>query len=242
MSSVETQATDPPQLPSTIPITHRRVDLGLILLIGFAPLVLSGTYQLFVPIPATSASTNLKFSAGLIHEAATLLLFVTLLGRQGRRLKDIGLGFQWLDLPKAMGLCLLSYIAFAFVSTTVRQVYFFWNGDQIHYRDPQVIFAGASHVLFIVYIIAAPIFEETLVRGYLMTELIGFSCPVWLAAMASVALQTSYHLYYGVGGALSVAAGFVISAAYFAKSRNLMPVILSHFVWDLTATYMNWHR
>ncbi len=75
-----------------------------------------------------------------------------------------------------------------------------------------------------------------------MTELIGLSWPVSLAALASVALQISYHLYYGVGGALSVGAGFVVSAVYFAKSRKLMPVILSHFLWDLTATYLNWHR
>jgi membrane protease YdiL (CAAX protease family) len=242
MSFTSSQEADHAQLQGPPGISNRRVDLGLVLLVGFAPLVLSGTYQLFVPIAGTAGTMNFRLCARLMQETATLVLFATLLRRQGRTLKDIGLGFHWLDLPRGLGLYVLSYISFVFVSATVRSVYHVWTGSQIQYRDPQVIFAGASHVLFILYFIAAPIFEETLVRGYLMTELIGFSCPVWLAAAASIILQTSYHLYYGVGGALTVAAGFVISAAYFAKSRNLMPIILSHFIWDLTATYINWHR
>jgi membrane protease YdiL (CAAX protease family) len=75
-----------------------------------------------------------------------------------------------------------------------------------------------------------------------MTELIATSCPVWLATIASVALQTSYHLYYGVAGAGFVSFGFAVSAIYFARSRRLAPVILSHLFWDLTATLWNWHR
>ncbi|HEY6306035.1 MAG TPA: CPBP family intramembrane glutamic endopeptidase [Candidatus Angelobacter sp.] len=128
------------------------------------------------------------------------------------------------------------------VSVTIQHVHLFWTGEHLHARNAQDIFAGASTILLVAYITAAPIFEETLVRGYLMTELIGLSWPAWLAAGASVALQTSYHLYYGLEGALSLGAGFVVSAVYFARSRRLMPVILSHLLWDLTATYFSWHR
>lgn len=232
-----------PESTTSEAIRHRRwVDLGLVLLVGFAPLVLSGFYQWFIPIAGSVSTTNLRFYSGLVHQAATLTLFLTLLKRQDRSVKDIGLAFHWLDLPKGFGLFLLSYISMILVSGTFRYVYFFWRGSAPHFRDPRVIFGGASAILFVIYTIAAPIFEETLVRGYLMTELIGLSWPVSLAASASVALQISYHLYYGVGGALSVGAGFVVSAIYFAKSRKLMPVILSHFLWDLTAIYLNWHR
>lgn len=221
---------------------RRWVDLGLVLLVGVAPLVLSGVYQWLVPIPGSPPTTNLRFCSGLVHAIVTLTLFLTLLRRQGRSLKDIGLVFHWLDLPRAAVLFVLSYVAMIFVSRTVQYAHFWWTGSLLQFRSPQVIFAGASTALLILYTIAAPIFEETLVRGYLMTELIGLSWPAWLAALTSIALQTSYHLYYGVGGALSVGAGFALSATYFAKSRKLMPVILSHFLWDLTATYLNWHR
>jgi membrane protease YdiL (CAAX protease family) len=105
-----------------------------------------------------------------------------------------------------------------------------------------VTFAGASTMLILIYDVASPVFEETLVRGYLMTELIGLSWPVWLAATVSFALQGSYHLYYGLPGALTLSSGFAILAIYFAISRRLWPVILAHFFWDLTATYTYWHR
>jgi membrane protease YdiL (CAAX protease family) len=204
--------------------------------------VLSGVYQWFSPISGSAPSTNLRFCSGLVHEFAALTLFLTLVRRQGRSLKDIGFAPRWLDLPKAAGLFALSYMAMAFVSGIIGYVYFFWTRTPYHFRNAQGIFAGASPIILVLYMAAAPIFEETLVRGYLMTELIGLSWPAWLAALASVALQTSYHLYYGLGGALSLGAGFVVSAIYFAKSRRLMPIILSHFLWDLTATYLNWHR
>jgi len=236
-----TENTLPPPLIQVMP-RQRWVDLGLVFLIGFVPLVTGAVYRLFVPIEPTQYSTNYGFSTGLVHEVGVLVLWFTLFRRQNRSLNDIGLNFHWLDLPKGMGLFVLSSLASILVSYATQYVHFFWTGSYLQFRDPQTIFAGASTTLFVLYIIAAPIFEETLVRGYLMTELIGLSCPVWLAALASIALQTSYHLYYGVAGALSVGGGFTVCAIYFAKSRRLMPVLLSHFLWDVAATYLTWHR
>ena len=157
-------------------------------------------------------------------------------------MRDIGFGFSWFDLPKALGLYILSYVALTIVWATVRYLHFFWTGSSLQFRDPKTIFAGASPTLILLYAIAAPVFEETLIRGYLMTELIGLSWPVWLAAIVSFVLQGTYHLYYGLAGALVVSAGFAILAMYFAISRRLLPVILAHLFWDLTATYMNWPR
>lgn len=137
---------------------------------------------------------------------------------------------------------LLSYLASCLFFWSAEVAYYAWKHTYFHPRDAGAMFAGVPVALMIVYGIAASWFEETLVRGYLMTELIAVSCPVWLAAALSVVLQTAYHLYYGVAGALFVGVGFAISAIYFARSRRLMPVILSHLFWDLTATYLHWHR
>jgi membrane protease YdiL (CAAX protease family) len=70
---------------------------------------------------------------------------------------------------------------------------------------------------------AAPGSEELLVPGYLMTELIAGSCPVWLATIPRIALQTSYHIHYGLAGAAFVSLGFAISALCLAPSRRLAP-------------------
>jgi membrane protease YdiL (CAAX protease family) len=127
-------------------------------------------------------------------------------------------------------------------SGTIQYAYFVRAGTYLQFRDPKIIFAGASTTLYLLYMVAAPIYEETLVRGYLMTELIGLSCPLWLATVASFVVQGAYHLYYGVAGALTASVGFAVLAVYFARSRRLMPIILAHFMWDLSATYVSWHR
>jgi CAAX protease family protein len=221
---------------------RRLEDLGLVMLVGFLPLIVSAGYLLLVPVQFNALHTNFRFLSGLAHEFATLILFVCLLRRQGRGLQSIGLSWHWTDLLKGFGLFILSLMASYFFYWRAQSAYYFWTRAHFHFRDSNAMFAGASITLLFVYGFAASWFEELLVRGYLMTELIGISCPVWLAAGVSIALQTSYHLYYGFGAAAWLSIGFAISAIYFAYSRRLMPVILSHFFWDLTATYLRWHR
>jgi len=91
----------------------------------------------------------------------------------------------------------------------------------------------------LVYAAGASFFEEIIVRGYVTTELIGLSSPVWLATMASVLLQTSYHVYYGFHGAIVASGTFIIFGFYFAVSRRLLPVILGHLFFDVIAIGFN---
>ena len=60
-----------------------------------------------------------------------------------------------------------------------------------------------------------------------MTEWIDFAA-LRDGRFISLAVQTSYHLYYGVFGALMVGCGLSVLAISYAKSRRLMPVILAH--------------
>jgi len=97
------------------------------------------------------------------------------------------------------------------------------------------MFASSSFWLLIPFLMLNPFYEEILVRGYLMTEIIELRSSVVLATLVSIALQTSYHLYYGVVGALTVGSGLAVLALYYAKTRDLMPVIVAHLLWDLMA-------
>src|SRR5215472_10405505 len=152
---------------------HRRrwEDLALVMLLGFLPLVMSGTYLLFAPVEATPSHPNYRYAAGLIRELGILLLFAVLFRRQGRRLSDIGLSFRWLDLLRGAGLAVGSWMFSRLVSALISLIYS-WSGSQPHYRDPDTIFGSGVYVLVLAYSIAAPFFEEILVRGYLMTELV----------------------------------------------------------------------
>jgi membrane protease YdiL (CAAX protease family) len=243
-------AIDPSQLEALVPeltppvvsARHRWIDLGLVMLIAVAPLVLGSVYALFVPIKGSPESTNLRFLIGLVQESGALALMVCLLWRQGRSLKSIGLSFRWLDLPVSFGLLVAQWVVFLLVYIVVYRVYEFVTGTTLHLRDPHTIFSNPTIFLWVPYLIAAPLFEETIVRAYLMTELMGLSLPVWLVVLISTFLQTSYHLYYGVAGALCIGATFLVLSIYFAKSKRLVPLILTHLLWDITASSGLFHR
>src|ERR1700694_3806110 len=159
MASTSTQQVLAPPLSSPIQPTARRrwVDLGLVLLIGFAPLVFRAAYALLFPIQGTEGFTNYRLIGGLLHEISVLALVLCLLSRQGRGLKDIGAGFHWADVPKAFGLTLLALFAFYFFAIMVRGWSFYSTGGPPHLRSSQAIFSGASTGLFLIYLIAAPI-------------------------------------------------------------------------------------
>jgi membrane protease YdiL (CAAX protease family) len=237
-----TESEVPPQ--PGIPSQRRWVDLGLVLLVGIAPLVVQAVFQLFSAVQPFQGVSNLQFANGLVHEIVTLVLLIYVLTRQQRTLRSIGFGFQWPDLPKGLGLFVGCWLSWVSVSMTISYAHWFWTQEPLSqpYRDPKVIFGGGSLTLFLVYACLAPLFEETIVRGYLMTELIGLSWRPWAAALVSLGLQTTYHLYYGFWGALIVGAGMSVLAIYFARSRRIVPVIIAHLLWDLAAIYGNWHR
>lgn len=78
-----------------------------------------------------------------------------------------------------------------------------------------------------------PFYEEMVVRSYLMTEIRELTGSVILSAVASVVLQTSYHLYYGWATALALGIQFVVFACYFAIWRRALPLAVAHGLFDL---------
>ena len=96
-------------------------------------------------------------------------------------------------------------------------------------------FMTSSAPLTFVYVIVGPLFEETIVRAYLMTRLttLGVSTPT--VVLASAVLQTAYHTYQGLAWALVYLPIFLVFAAYFAWRRNAVAPALSHVMVDLVA-------
>jgi uncharacterized protein len=221
-----------------VPSSERWIDVGLICLVAFIPLIYRAVFALFNPIQGTLETTNGRFIGGLIHEAGSLALLAYVLRRRDRTLKNIGLDFHQNDIAKGLALCSGAFVIYYLTAIPIYRSSLFATA-QTSARNPQVIFAGASAGMMLVYSLASSIFEETLVRGYLMTELIGLSCPVWLATCASFLLQGSYHLYYGIPGALAVSSSFALWAIYFAISRRLWPVLLAHAFYDVMAVALN---
>jgi membrane protease YdiL (CAAX protease family) len=223
----------PPPPPIFVSNTHRWIDLGLVLAVAFAGHILNSIYLSFHPVPPKYS--NISLVGGILAESTALLLFLVLFKRQGRQIQSIGLSFRWTDLPIALGLVVASFIATAASTGSIGYVWSLATQRSMHWTETRAMFSSTSLWLLPLFLLLNPFFEEILVRGYLTTELIDLRKSVLLATLVSLGVQTSYHLYYGVFGAVVVGCGLAVFAIYYAISRRLMPVILAHMLWDLTA-------
>ena len=91
--------------------------------------------------------------------------------------------------------------------------------------------AAAAGVRWCTIAAVTAITEETLVNAYLLTRLeqLGWN-PRW-ALVFSLALRTSYHVYYGLGFLFTIPLGY-FNTRSFQKHRSVMRPIVAHFLYD----------
>jgi hypothetical protein len=237
------ESTPESQRTPAVPQRHRWSELGLVVLIAIVPLIGSALGSLLYPRAGSSLPRPWRTTTALLHEISSLLLVFYFLARRGEGLKSLGLKLdRWTDLLKALGLALAGLILSAVLYAIVRSTTPAITGHAADVRDPKIIFAGMTLSWAVIYSTSSAVFEEIVVRGFVTSEMIALTCPVWLATLVSIALQTSYHVYYGVAGALGISGIFIVFGIYFARSRRLLPVILGHLFFDLWALWANFHH
>ena len=236
----ETAIVSTPDLISDVPAendTSRRrlLALLLVLAVSFGRFITSSTYySLHQPVAEYQQQQIGVFSAILTETTSLLLLWFVLSG-QRRGWKDIGWKWGWIDPAYGVGLVLFSSVVSALMTLWFHSFYHSLTG---HYMQPRhihgIIGAGIS-ALTLIFVLLNPVFEELIVRGYLMSEVMGFGgSPAW-AVVVSVALQMSYHSYQGAVRGIALATTFTISSIYFAKTRNVAPLVFAHFCMDAYA-------
>ncbi len=98
---------------------------------------------------------------------------------------------------------------------------------------------GIGHVpaYYVIYGIAVSattaVAEEVMVNGYLLVRLEQLGWRPQRALLLSLALRTSYHVYYGLGFILTVPFGYFVTRS-FQKNRRLTRPIVAHFLFDAT--------
>jgi hypothetical protein len=73
--------------------------------------------------------------------------------------------------------------------------------------------------------------EEVLVNGYLITRLYQLGWSPRASLLLSLALRTSYHVYYGFGFLLTIPFGYLVTRS-FQKHAKLNRPIVAHFLYD----------
>lgn len=170
----------------------------------------------------------------ILHEILGIGLLYYVLACRSRTWKSIGLRLSWTDIPTSIALVIVAWLCYAGVYTALVPLLQHFGGSFTTFHLGG--FKGSHFELLTVVLIALnPMFEELIVRAYLISTLKSIGAPMAVAILASVGLQTSYHLYQGVAPALALSAMFLIFSAYYAKTGRITPIILAHLYVDALA-------
>ncbi len=192
--------------------------------------VLSGTRPLAIRTPS-------NVLLAIIYEALCLGLLFLVLWNQERRFSSIGfaLAASLSDVLHSAVFFFVALLSSGLVYQMIALLHQVVVGRPLRPWDSGHALFGHAGVLAVVFVLLNPFFEELLVRGYLMTEIQERYGGTRLAIVASVGLQTSYHLYQGLANATVLAILFACFALYFSRTKRIVPVILAHMYFDVLA-------
>lgn len=217
----------------------RWFELALVLLVAVAASTLGSINIARADLPASHNPMSMRWVFGIIHEITSLLLLFYVLKRRHLGFRDLGLQWSWRDLINGMWLACASLLSFWIGWFVVHRLFILAIGTpgRVH-TAVQVL--GKPTLAAVPYFLLSPLFEELIVRVYLMTEVTELTGSATLAALASAAIQTSYHLYYGWSTALSMFFMFLAFSIFFAVWKKALPVIVAHELFDIFALIRAW--
>ena len=242
------EMTNSPATIVSTPSTNARSDISagdtrkrwfevcLVLLAAYGSSIVNSIYLLVNGPGAMPHISNARWTIGIVQEITALLLLGYVLSRRGHSFRN--LGFRWSLRDTGIGLLVagLSYAAYITGSMFVHVVHYSMYGSLATGPTGKDFF-GHPSVVAIPFSLLNPFFEELIVRAYLITEVVQLTGSSVLAVILSVAVQFSYHLYYGWTGAISLAFPFLALALYYVRTRRALPVIVAHGFFDIYALF-----
>jgi uncharacterized protein len=224
-----------PLPPPPGPPRMLRMELGLVLLLAFAPSVLGLLYLALGPqatsqVEAKVLPSLLSLAIELFLSWSPILLIAFLLVRNREGWPGIGLtSFRAGDLLMGLVLWVASFVLVLVLAQLFRyfgqrEVDFLPEGLPLWFRALQAVAIAVT----------AGVTEEIVVRGYAQTRLEQLRAPTAVILLVPTALWGVLHVYQGPGAAMTIFGLGLMYAWYFQRTRRLWPLILAHALFDLT--------
>lgn len=227
-----------PVTPVTAVVTHwrRLLALSLVLSLSFTHFVVAAFYSLFQTEKAVQQyHTQIGVFTSLLAEVLSLALLWFVLSEHKRSWAEIGWSPQWMDLFHGIGLIVGMRIASGLVTTIFQGVFRNYTGHYMQPRSGHGLLDAGFSLWTALLVVINPFFEELIVRGYTMSEIMALGGSRNLAIFLSVLIQMSYHVYQGLLRCIALAAVFLVFSVYFSRTRRIAPVIVAHFWSDARA-------
>ena len=203
----------------------RWFEVSLVLVIAFGDSFLGSLDILRNGHGISPNAQDSRWAIAFVHDLACLFLLSYILSRRRLRFKDLGLRWSFRDLLTGLLITVAAYLTYSAGYLLVHSVH-------------KALFSAP--LLAIPLFLLNPFFEEMIVRAYLMTEVRDLTGSWTLAIAVSVAIQFSYHLYYGWESAIALSFQFLVFSVYYAKTRKATPLILAHGIFDIYGLMRLW--
>jgi uncharacterized protein len=212
-----------------------RLELGLVLVLAFAPSVLGLLFLALGPQGTAPAETKvlpslISIVIELFLSWSPVLVIGFLLARNREGWPGIGLTrFRAGDLGMGAVLWVASFI----LVLVLAQLFRYFGQREVDFLPPglPLWFRAFQAVLIAV---TAGVTEEIVVRGYAQTRLEQLRAPTAAILLLPTALWGVLHVYQGLGAALTIFCLGLMYAWYFQRTRRLWPLILAHILFDMT--------
>jgi len=237
-----TMAPPRANLPTGETRRHIVFETWFVMLAFLVPVVINAVLSFF---HSYSGASEQRFPSVVTNDVANLLLGMLaylpvfavvpialfLLWRTGQGRRELGLGLPSFTRDVFPG---LGIGAAAFAIEIAMIIPF---SSLITKHSKLINTVGVGH--FPKYYVIEGIFmaaitavtEEVLVNGYLITRLYQLGWSPRTSLVLSLALRTSYHVYYGFGFLLTIPFGYLVTRS-FQKHAKLNRPIVAHFLYD----------
>jgi len=168
----------------------------------------------------------------IISSLAGVLLVAYLIHTCGESARRFGFRVRLSVIPISLLVFVIAIAAWAVTCTAVVSLEIL-DADQDLLRAHNRTAAAVLPIVLLVRIVATSIFEETVVRSYLITRLEDLGWRTGWAIVGSTLVQVSYHTYQGFIVAGTYIPMFLVFSLYYARYRNLLTLILAHLYLDL---------
>jgi membrane protease YdiL (CAAX protease family) len=210
-----------------------RFEFFLVIVIGLGLPIVSSLWSALHPV-AGPHHTGGTLIGLIVYELVILLVLASFLRSRGWSLKKLGFEFSLADIGLGLLLFVVWYVVYAAM----------WFCTEVLSPQAAGLILGAHIVAQNIAVptvisvsIINPIFEESIVSGYVISALKD-RYGLWHCTNVSVALRLLYHLDQGPIAVIGVIPLGLIFGQWFVRTGRLWPLIVAHALGDFLPLMM----